>query len=407
MAAVCWRCIKDEHLKKKIQEDGTPEECSLCGRSDENAFGPDQLAELLDPLMREHFAPGQELRTFGEDDSEGWEQEGSPLSDHLHAVIGQYLDFEDEIVDALEVNEDVRPQDGDVAFFDRSQNYVDVPVSPYRYVELWNHVLDELKHRRRFFSGSAKTFYEDLFAGVENRESDTSDGDKEKVVWEFPAGSELFRARTCSSAAAVKEVFSDPFKNAGPPPPERTRSGRMNPEGVAVFYGSLDCETCIAETRPALGDDTAVIKVLTTRAIRLLDFGRLGKTYTLLSYFQPDFIEQLEKGAFLRRLQRLISQPIVPGRETDYIITQTMAEYLAHVHVQPFDGILFGSVQRTEGTNIVLFPNLEGMFPLSYVDNSVALYTTEAIKYAHRRVDVHQMGDGELWIDRYYEEDEW
>jgi hypothetical protein len=28
----------------------------------------------------------------------------------------------------------------------------------------------------------------------------------------------------------------------------------MSPEGVPVFYGSLDRPTCVAETRPALGD---------------------------------------------------------------------------------------------------------------------------------------------------------
>ena len=120
----------------------------------------------------------------------------------------------------------------------------------------------------------------------------------------------------------------------------------MNREDVPVFYGSLDWQTCVAEARPALGNDTAVILLVTTRALRLLDFSRLGKSYAPLSYFQPDFADQCEKGEFLVHLQRLISEPIVPGRESEYIITQTLAEYLAHVHKQPFDGRLFDSVQR-------------------------------------------------------------
>jgi hypothetical protein len=180
----------------------------------------------------------------------------------------------------------------------------------------------------------------------------------------------------------------------------------MNPEGVPVFYGSLDWETCIAETRPALGNDTAIIKVRTTKPLRLLDFSRLGKSYTRLSYFQPDFVTQVEKGAFLRRLQRLISEPIVPGRESDYIITQTLAEYLAHIHRQPFSGILFESVQRREGTNIVLFATAAGEFPLSYVAESVTVYSTRSIEYNHHRIYVSLMDDGEVYFDRDYDDEE-
>lgn len=406
MAAVCWRCIVDEYLKKMIREDGTPEECSLCKGIDENAFGPDELAEVLDPVMQEHFAQGPEVKKFGEDDSEWYEQEGDLLSHHLQEVIGQYLGFEDDIVDALDANENVRPQDGEEPFFDRGQEYVPVPVKPYRYIELWNYVLDQLKHRRRFFSGSAKELFTDLFEGVENRTCWARAEEDRNVVRNFPEGSELYRARICGSVATIKEVLSDPFKNVGPPPPERARSGRMNPEGVPVLYGSLDWQTCLAETRPALGNDTAVIKLVTRKALRLLDFSRLGESYTQLSYFQPDFVAQCEKGAFLRRLQRLISEPIVPGRESDYIITQTLAEYLAHVHEQPFDGILYDSVQRDKGTNIVLFPGIDGDFALSYVDKSVTLYSTRSIEYAHSQLYVHLMDDGEIWFDRDYDDEE-
>ena len=109
--------------------------------------------------------------------------------------------------------------------------------------------------------------------------------------------------------------------------------------------------------RPALGGDTALVELQTTKPLRMLDFTRLQKSHGEgLSYFQPNFTEEVERRAFLRRLHTLISQPVVPGREADYLITQTMAEYLAHVHQEPFDGILFKSVQRAGGINVVLFP---------------------------------------------------
>jgi hypothetical protein len=389
-----------------ICESGTPAKCSLCESTDENTFGADELAIVLDPVIREHFVQGPEVKKFGEDDSEWYEQEGDPLSQHLQEVIGHYLGFEDEIVKALRANENVRPQDGEEHFFDRDQEYVPLPVKPYRYTKLWNSLLDELKHRRRFFNSSAKELFSELFDGVENRVCwDQTEGDR-NVVRTFAEGTELYRARTCGSPGIIQDVLRDPYKNAGPTPPDKARSGRMNPEGVPVFYGCLDLKTCLAETRPALGNDTATIKLATTEPLRLLDFSRLGKSYTQLSYFQPDFVAQCEKGEFLRRLQRLISEPIVPGKESDYLITQTLAEYLAHIYEQPFDGILFDSVQRAKGTNIVLFPRANGDFPLSYVEGSVALYATRSIEYVHNERYVHLMEDGEIWFDWDGDDDE-
>src|SRR5258708_23458793 len=143
--------------------------------------------------------------------------------------------------------------------------------------------------------------------------------------------------------------------------------------------------------RPALGGDTAVIELQTTKPLRVLDFTRLQEPHGEgLSYFQPDFTAEVERRAFLRRLHTLISQPVVPGREADYLSTQTMAEYLAHVHEEPFDGIMFKSVQRAGGVNVVLFAerNLraspgESTFPLKYVDGSFKLFSTKEIQYKH------------------------
>ena len=101
MSAVCWKCIEDEYLKQILKNGGTPQKCTLCGDR-RKAFTAEDLAEAVDPIMREHFAPGEDVKRFGEDDQEWWEQEGDPLDHHLQEVIGQYLGFEDEIIRALE-----------------------------------------------------------------------------------------------------------------------------------------------------------------------------------------------------------------------------------------------------------------------------------------------------------------
>lgn len=404
MAAECWRCIEDEYLKTIVREEGAIAECDLCEGDDEKAFTAEDLAELIDPIMREHFEPGEQVMRGGADDRDYYEQEGDQLSHHVQEIIGQDLGFEDEIVGAL-TDEDVDIGDGEEPFFDDTQSYVSVPVRPYAYYEEWNYVLENLKHRRRFFSSAASALFERLFKNVEkmqwwNHEKRAN----EKAVWELPQKTEVFRARTCRSTAMIKDAFTNPFKHVGPPPSDQARAGRMNPEGVAVFYGALDADTCLAETRPALGDDTAVITLHSSKPLRVLDFTRLEDCYETLSYFQPDFTAECERGTFVRRLQRLISQPVTPGREADYLITQTMTEYLAHIHENPFDGILFKSVQRSGGTNIVLFANSEGEFPLTYVDKSFRLFSTRAIEYEHDETHVGLI-EGELWLDREPEDE--
>lgn len=324
----------------------------------------------------------------------------------VQLVLGQYFDFEDEIVDAVIEAEDVSPHDGHEAFWDITSRYVENRVQPWHYLDEWQYTPDELKHSRRFFSPAAQILFSKLFDGIEDLKG-WNGRTSQAVVRQLPTGTKLFRARICTSRLMLKDIYADPFKHVGPPPKDCARAGRMNADGIVVFYGAREEDTCLAEMRPALGNDLAIITLETAKPLRILDFPRLEQAWVgkTLSYFQPDFTEQVERRAFLRRLHRLISQPVVPGRESDYLITQTMSEYLAHVHDEPFDGILFASVQRKKGTNVVLFAkpylltdSLTEAFSLSNISNSVRLFSTTSIKYKHREVAVRVGNDGELRI---------
>jgi hypothetical protein len=398
MGAVCWQCIEDEYLKTIVRNQGKAAKCDVCERR-RKAFTAEDFAEALDPIMREHFTQGESVKRFGDDDHDWWEQEGDVLDQRIQEVVGQYLGFEEEIVDLLEEMDPARPQDGEESFYDSSQNYVPTSIGPHAYRAEWDHVSEDLKHRRRFFSSAASGLFERLFEGVDALASQSNQtGEEEKVAWDIPEGSVCFRARILQSQTLIKEAYKEPLTFLGPPPPHLARGGRMNVDGVAVFYGALDRDTCLAEIRPAIGNDSGVIQLSMTRPLRLLDFRRMEESYKRLSYFQPDFTEQVERGAFLRRLQDLISQPVIPGRETDYLITQTMAEYLAHVHVPKFDGILFKSAQQANGTNIVLFQDGAGAFPLAYVDNSFEVHSTVSVEYRHNKGHVGEHDDGAVWV---------
>jgi hypothetical protein len=414
-SAVCWKCIEDVYLRDRVKREGERLNCSVCHRT-RKGFSVEHLGEVLEPVLREHIRLGREIPRIGDgdDDRTYYEQQGDDLDYWVQTILDQYFDFNDEIVDAVVDTEVVDVADGDIPFFDNTANYESTPISLDEYYAEWNFVLQELKHSRRFFNSSAQALFGRLFRGVEAMKSFGEAAKQDQsVVWDFPEGSKLYRARTCDSLFRLNEFHAKPFKNVGPPPADHARAGRMNVEGVVVFYGATDPETCLAEMRPALGGDTAVIELQTTKSLRMLDFTRLEKSHGVgLSYFQPDFTEEVERLTFLRRLHTLISQPVVPGREADYLITQTMAEYLAHVHEEPFDGILFKSVQRAGGINVVLFAERKpeassdkNTFPLNYVDGSFRLFSTEEIHYEHkqRRLSEH---DGKVTLAYEWEDDE-
>lgn len=415
--AICVQCAEDVHLKKLIKENAESIECSICGEFDLPAISVSKLGRLIEPIMREHFQPGPSVRKFGEDDKDWWEQEGELISWTVQEVLGQYFDFEDEIVSAIIDAEDISPQDGEMPYWDNTSLYVETRIQVGHYYEEWRHTLHEIKHGRRFFSPTAQTLFTKLFTGVEQQKA-WIDSKFEAVVYLLPAETELYRARICSSRSLLNDIMADPFKQVGPPPKEFARAGRMNADGVPVFYCALEKDTCLAEMRPALGNEVAVIAVTTVKPLRILDFSRLeaARGVTALSYLQPDFTQEVEKCAFLRRIHSLVSQPIVPGREADYLITQTMAEYLAYVHKEPFDGILFASSQKAGGRNVVLFAEREMLEPsdaeafrICYVEGSAAIHATTAITYDHEKLHVTVDSSGEVYVhdDSDGENEDW
>lgn len=413
--AICFECIEDAHLRATVERDGVQLLCESCGGEDNKAFSYERLGKEMEPIIREHFQLGPTVKKFYDDDSEGWEQEGDPLSYIVSEVLRQDVENPDELVSAICDAEEYWPSNGEDAFYDSTSQYVRRRATTQALVAEWQHLRDELAHRRRFFSDGARALFDRLFKDV--AELKTFDREAKKwlpVINTLPAGTEVFRARVVRSDAELKSFVCAPVNELSAPPADRAQAGRMNAAGIAVFYGAMSYETCLAEMRPALGGRVLVGAFRTTQALRILDFRSLESARgTELSFFDSMYADHLARAAFLRRLHCLISRPVVPGSEGEYLITQTLTEYLAHVHRPEFDGVIFQSVQREGGANIVLFgrdgfapmpdtvdggesklpmcmPPAPGgemratvVFPVEYVADSVKLYVTRSIEYAH------------------------
>jgi len=428
---VCFDCIEDEALRKLVLAEGHDKACVACGERSTGVSIKD-LAALIDPYIRQHYAPGPYDRRYGanDDDSYWEEQQGEDLSFVVQDIVGQFFEFHDVLVEALIENDPGDIRDGDESFYASDINYVQTRVYVGHLYKEWRAISSELKTERRFFSDRARKFFDWLFAGIEDlwfyepkKDQDPtplSERTRLGVIQEWPAGTVLYRTRRADTREDCTRLVLKPAVELAPPPSKLARAGRMNAEGVTIFYGALDAETCLAEMRSSIGGYAVLGRFETIKALRVLDFSRLDKAYwdgRPLSYFQNDFNEQVTRRKFRRRLHKLISEPVIPGHEDEYLMTQVLAEYLAYVRSANFDGLLFASTQYEDGTNVVLFPKhadaaLENennctlaRFPLKYVDDSAEIYRTRGIKYDIPRVDFF-LDDRIHFHDHDYDEDD-
>jgi len=394
---ICSRCIENKYLKRRISEQGDTGCCSECKRRRTSTVTIDEFGRWLEPVLRNCLWPGDHIPFFrSDDDSPDYQQEGEELEEHIPVILGQALEINEDIANAVMDAEVIDEREGGAALFDEGVCYVRKLASTRRLESLWERIEDELKYRKRFFNADAKSFFDDVFSDIETvRARDRKGKTLHHVVRVLRKGSRIFRARVCDNAGMEKIMRAEAWRQVGPPPRALASEGRMNGKGVVMFYGAMDRSTCIAELRPALQARVAVIQVQTRKNLRLLDFTRLeNSSLPHLDYFQPDYQSEIDKSFFRSSLGKRISQPVTPGEEHNYLVTQTMAEYLAFVHRRPLDGVLFGSSQRKNGQNVVLFSKStflveddEPEFSVKYLDKSLEFHSVDEIRYKHSRIN--------------------
>jgi hypothetical protein len=183
----------------------------------------------------------------------------------------------------------------------------------------------------------------------------------------------------------LSDALKRPDIEIAAPPSISAASGRMNAHGIAVFYGATDPSIALAEVRPPVGSKVLVggFKILTP--LQLLDIEALRSVYAEGSIFDPDYLRRLKRAKFLRWLSSQITQPVMPVDEPfGYLSTQAMADFLAAHADPPLDGIVYPSVQGSEGKpNVVLFHKAARVERLAIPDNiefsvELSLSTEEA-----------------------------
>lgn len=342
---VCYQCVHDPFLGRKIQRDGASTQCSLCD-SKRKCVPLAQIVSKVNEILKTYICEGDYRRRW----SNGLVdyQEGESIDYWVSEIFG--CDNVQPIVSA--VCNDLLTYSGDIQYIKQRFGLDDTGLQ-------WCEFQEGMKHGVRFFNESAKSFLDWLFKDVGKYSASSGQHAVVRVLTPENAPS-IYRARTCMAEGSVSQITADPARNLGAPPKERAGEGRMNPAGVPAFYGAFERKTCVAELRPPVGSQVVSGEFRLTRTVTVLDFERFENADfgPEPSFFDSKYHSKTGRRDFLKYLHDIITVPVMPGSEREYLTTQVIAEYLA-THCKPrMDGVIFKSVQESAGRNIVLFSHV-------------------------------------------------
>lgn len=325
--------------------------CSYCKGRCKNI----PLSDLAEP-MHNAFSLYYTCRTDGD------LYKGYVLGHSAESVIHECLGVDDEISlnlhDILKVNYN-NDCDGTITYSDEF-TYKRAHHLTKELDEKWEEIKNSLQCEARFFNSHVKTFFDKIFSNLESHQ--THEG--KNAITYIDSNTALFRARVFDSIEKAEQALKHPEKEFGPPPHQYATSGRMNAQGIPVFYSAMSSDIAIAEVRPAVGSYVVVAQFNPVKALRILDISALDKlTPSTDSLFDPETTENLAISSFLKRLSYKLTIPISGSRtDSEYLITQAVSEYLSISEGKTLDGIKFKSTQKTSnrydednGYNIVLF----------------------------------------------------
>lgn len=360
---ICHACIDEAYLAAAVQANGNAGLCAYCAET-AASLTIEELADRIETAFADHYTrTANEPDSFEErmqadpESSYMWDREGSPANEAIQEAAG--ID-EEPAADVLEILRN-RHDDldsaamGEESEFDGDAHYAEKGPDDQAWHEEWNSFEHSLKSEARFFSRAAAEHLAAVFGGVDQLK--TRDG-RQLVVSAGPqtALDHLYRARVFQATGQLQDAIARPDLHVGSPPPRAARAGRMNAQGIAVFYGATTALVAIAEVRPPVGSQVVVARFTVCRMLRLLDLTALEDVHESGSIFDPTFKRRLERASFLRTLGGRMARPVMPDDEAfEYLPTQAVADFLATMNEPRLDGIVFPSAQTREGRNVVLF----------------------------------------------------
>lgn len=361
---ICHCCVGETYLASEIRTSGDEAECDYCGRR-APSICIRELAERIEAAFSDHYRrtadqpeSWQERLMADRESHYDWNREGMPVNEAIQEAAAIDEELAADVLEILEEKYAPYPDKDNIgeesefssdSYYERRHpNFIGLHMG-------WHEFEQSLKTKARFFSRTAEEFLAQIFGGADTLR--TREG-RPLVVDAGPDTMlhHLYRSRVFQAEDGLEEALARPDVLIGSPPSKLARAGRMNAQGISVFYGATKADVAIAEVRPPVGSRVIVARFDITRRLRLLDLTAANDVYEEGSIFDRSFMERLHRAEFLRSLRWRMARPVMPDDEgIDYLPTQAVADFLATANDPRLDGIIFPSVQVEEGYNVVLF----------------------------------------------------
>jgi hypothetical protein len=169
----------------------------------------------------------------------------------------------------------------------------------------------------------------------------------ESLVRELSPDTALWRARPHNPSESVSSS-----KGLGTTPTHKSRTNRMSPAGIAMFYAALDPETAVLEATQGCSDGSVSVGAFyASRPLTVVDLTHLREPPSIFAADGDDRPQWLFLHQFTKSLR---AKPELP--ELDYVPTQVVTEYFLKVFGEGeyFDGLLYASDVEGGGRCMVL-----------------------------------------------------
>lgn len=360
---ICHKCIGETYLSSEIKISVESGVCDYCGET-RASLTLDDFADRIQAAFAEHYTRTPDHPDFWEDTllrdreiSYVWMRHGVPVRDAIEGAANISTSAAADVLAILERRNASWDKDdmGRESEFAAESYYEERDADNLFWHIEWFKFAQSLKTEARFFSHSAVEHLARVFGGIDRMK--TAKG--RRVVVKAGPGTAiptLHRARVFQADDALETALRDPAQHLGSPPATLARAGRMNAQGISVFYGTRAPGTAIAEVRAPVGSRVAVAQFRIIRPLLLLDLTALDNVAVTGSIFDALFKGSRARATFLRTLGTAIARPIMPDDEAlNYLPTQAVADFLATMNTPRLDGIIFTSAQVLKGRNVVLF----------------------------------------------------
>ena len=352
---VCSECIDEPGIQDFIETKEVDQECSYCNNKDTPVADLDDVIEHMESCIKEEY-----------DDTNEW-----AVYDSESGYRVPTWDTWDLLIEELEID---LPNDYDGELLKeivaRLPEYVWCQGDPFDVTDQekarydWAWFSEVVMHHRRFFFENYGDPDDDNLSPGDLLEKIFESAESYELFEILPSETQLFRARFQRPGEKYTSA-----QDLGPPPTElATKSNRMSPPGIPMFYACDVPGTALRETAYEKGR-FAVGIFATQRPALILDLTKVPPTPSLFQTYSDnlDFRPRQVLG-FLNHVANEISRPIDKDEKVhfNYTPTQVVTEFVRGKLVlndSPIDGIKFSSAVHPKHASYVIFASQENLLP--------------------------------------------